>query len=100
MKKKSNEPARTGNSTLVNSLITAFFEIVKHFLTDFENIQKVKKIDKFKEGLQNVEHLIVRLEEKIEQNRKEIEDLKNRLLWGNIIIIVLLLITIYQVVVN
>ena len=98
MKKKSSVPAKNGTNALVSSFVAAFFDIVRHFITDFDNKQKVKKIDKYKEGLQNVEHLIVRLEDKIEINRRDLEDLKNRLLWGNIIIIVLLLIAIYHLI--
>ncbi|MCF7919166.1 MAG: hypothetical protein K9N06_04570 [Candidatus Cloacimonetes bacterium] len=98
MKKNNNVPAKPVNNTMISTIIAAFFDIVRHFITDFDNKQKVKKIDKYKEGLQNIEHLIVRLEDKIEHNRKELEDLKNRLLWGNIIIIVLLLIMLYHLV--
>lgn len=99
MKKKGNVPAKSSN-ILASSFVTAFFDLVRHFITDFDNKQKVKKIDKYKEGMQNIEHLIIRLEDKIENNRREIEDLKNRLLWGNIISIVLLLIIIYHLLMN
>ncbi len=97
MKKKIEVPVRSGNA-LVNGLVSAFFDIVKQFIRDLDNRQKVKKIDRYQEGLQNLEHLIIRLEEKIEQNRRDLEELKNRLLWGNIIIIVLLLINLYHLV--
>lgn len=100
MKKKNSTPVKSSNNVLASSAVTAFFDIIRHFITDFDNKQKVKKIDKYKEGMQNIENLIVRLEDKIENNRREIEDLKNRLLWGNIVTIVLLLIVIYHLLLN
>lgn len=100
MKKKANIQSKSSNNVLASSAVSAFFDLIRHFITDFDNKQKVKKIDKYKEGMQNIEHLIVRLEDKIENNRHEIEDLKNRLLWGNIISIVLLLIIIYHLLIT
>ena len=99
MKKKTEVAAKSGN-VLVTGFVTAFFDIVKHFINDLDNRQKVKKIDKYQEGLQNVEHLIIRLEDKLEQNRRDIEDLKSRLMWGNIIIIILLLTSLYHLLLN
>jgi uncharacterized coiled-coil protein SlyX len=49
--------------------------------------------------MQNLEHLIIRLEEKLENQRRDIEELKNRLMWGNIVIIVLLLISLYHIII-
>ncbi|MCF7912160.1 MAG: hypothetical protein K9M99_06510 [Candidatus Cloacimonetes bacterium] len=95
MKKKNEVAAKNGN-VLVTGFVTAFFDIVKHFINEFDNHQKVRRIDKYQEGLQNMEHLIVRLEDKLEQNRRDIEDLKNRLMWGNIIIVILLLTSLYH----
>lgn len=98
--KKKKEVSTKSSNPLMNGFITAFFDIVKHFISDFDNRQKVKKIDRYQEGMQNLEHLIVRLEDKIEQNRHYIEELKSRILWGNIIIVVLLLINLYHLIVN
>jgi uncharacterized membrane protein (DUF106 family) len=98
MKKNKELPVKNNNA-LVSGFISAFFDIVKHFLSDFENRQKVKKIDRYQEGMQNLEHLIIRLEEKLENQRRDIEELKNRLMWGNIVIIVLLLISLYHIII-
>jgi uncharacterized membrane protein YvbJ len=70
--------------------------MIKHFIKDFENMRKVKKIDNFAEKFSSLEHMLIRLENKIQENRKLIEDLKNRILWGNVIIVVLLLIILYD----
>ncbi|MDY6914786.1 MAG: hypothetical protein SVM86_00510 [Candidatus Cloacimonadota bacterium] len=97
MKKKTEKPKPKSNPIL-NGLVNTFFDIVKHFLKDFENIRKVKKIDKFSEEFFNLEHMLIRLEKKLDDNRHHIEDLKARLLWGNIVIIVLILINIFQLI--
>lgn len=99
MKKTKEVPAKSSN-LLVSGFVSAFFDLVKHFVSDLDNRSKIKKIDRYQEGMQNLEHLIVRLEDKLDQNRREIEDLKNRLMWGNIIIVVLLLINLYHLILH
>ena len=84
------------SSLFLSSIIKLFFDMIKHFIKDFENIRKVKKIDNFADKFSSLEHMLIRLENKIQENRKYIEDLKNRILWGNIIIVVLLLIILYD----
>lgn len=76
-------------------LIKAFFNLVNHFIKDFENVRKVKKIDKFSDDFSTIEHLLIRLEKKLEEQRFQIEDLKTRILWGNIVIIILILLNIF-----
>jgi len=61
-------------------------------------VRKVKKIDKFSEEFSTLEHMLLRLEKKLDDNRHHIDDLKARLLWGNIIIIVLILINIFHLI--
>ena len=95
MKKKTEKPP---SNPMVNGLVNTFFDIVKHFIKDFENVRKVKKIDKFSEEFSTLEHMLLRLEKKLDDNRHHIDDLKARLLWGNIIIIVLILINIFHLI--
>jgi uncharacterized membrane protein (DUF106 family) len=95
MKKKTEKPK---SNPMLSGLINTFFDIVKHFLKDFENMRKVKKIDKFSEEFSTLEHMLLRLEKKMDDNRHHIEDLKARLLWGNVIIIVLILINIFHLI--
>lgn len=94
MKKNNREMQKS--SLFLSSIIKLFFDMIKHFIKDFENIRKVKKIDNFADKFSSLEHMLIRLENKIQENRKYIEDLKNRILWGNIIIVVLLLIILYD----
>ncbi|MCD4796918.1 MAG: hypothetical protein K8R49_07120 [Candidatus Cloacimonetes bacterium] len=94
--KKNKETQKS--SPILSGLINMFFEMIKHFIKDFENIRKVKKIDNFSDKFSNMEHMLLRLEDKIRNNRRYIEDLKNRILWGNIITIILLGIILYQLI--
>ena len=94
MKKNNREMQKS--SPFLTSIIKLFFDMIKHFIKDFENMRKVKKIDHIAEKFSSLEHMLIRLENKIQENRKLIEDLKNRILWGNIIIVVLLLIILYE----
>jgi hypothetical protein len=92
MKNKVDKPR---SNPFISGLIKAFFDLINHFIKDFDNIRKVKKIDKFSEEFSTIEHLLVRLEKKMEEQRFQIEDLKTRILWGNIVIIILILLNIF-----
>ena len=83
------------SSPFLSGLINIFFDMIKHFIKDFENMRKVKKIDTAAEKFSALEHMLIRLEEKINDNWKVVEELKNKLLWGNVINIILLLVIIY-----
>jgi hypothetical protein len=91
---KENSPQ---SSPIITGLINMFFDMIKHFMKDMENIRKINKIDKFAEQFSTLEHIVLKMEAKIEENRRQIEDLKNRLLWGNITIVALIIVTIFLV---
>lgn len=90
--------SKNRNNLFVEGVVSTFFDIVKHFINDFDNSRKVKKIDRYTEQFSTLEHMLVRLEKKLDENRHQIEDLKNRLLWGNIIIIVLILVNLFHLI--
>jgi len=96
MTKKKNQTERPKSNPIITGFINLFFDIMKHFIRDFENMKKVKKIDNWGDKFSNMEHMLIRLEDKIQENRRYLDDLKNRILWGNIVIIVLLLVIIFQ----
>ena len=95
MKKINGKPKP---NPIVTGLINASFDVLKHFIKDFENIRKVKKIDKFSDKFSTLEHLFIRLEKRMDENRRQIENLKNRILWGNIIIIILIIINLFHLI--
>ncbi len=94
--KKNKEKQRS--NLLITGAINMFFDITKHFIKDFENLRKAKKIDRVTDKFSDLKHMLIRLEDKLQENRRQIDDLKNRVLWGNIIIIILLLLNIFNVV--
>lgn len=83
------------SSPFLSGLINIFFDMIKHFIKDFDNMRKVKKIDTAAEKFSALEHMLIRLEERINDNWKIVEELKHKLLWGNVINIALLLAIIY-----
>ena len=86
------------SNPIISILIKAFFNLVNHLIKDFDNIRKIKKIDKFSNEFSTIEHMLVKLEKKLEDNRHHIEDLKTRILWGNIVIIILILLNIFYLI--
>ena len=86
------------SNPIISILIKAFFNMVNHLIKDFDNIRKIKKIDKFSNEFSTIEHMLVKLEKKLEDNRHHIEDLKTRILWGNIVIIILILLNIFYLI--
>ena len=86
------------SNPIISILIKAFFNMLNHLIKDFDNIRKIKKIDKFSNEFSTIEHMLVKLEKKLEDNRHHIEDLKTRILWGNIVIIILILLNIFYLI--
>ncbi len=93
--KKSKPPAATG---WVAQIVSMVFDLIKHVIKDIEMNRNLKKATDVAEQFSTVEHLILKLETKISDNRKALDDLKNRLLWSNIIIIALLVTIVIQVI--
>ncbi|MBN1948527.1 MAG: hypothetical protein JW784_02170 [Candidatus Cloacimonetes bacterium] len=93
-----NLPEARRSNPIISGLIKAVFDIVNHFIRDLDNLRKIKKIDRFSEEFSTLEHLMLRLEKKLEEQRYQIEDLKTRLLWGNIVIIVLILVNFFYLI--
>ncbi len=86
------------NSPVLSGLISMIFDVMKHFLKDFENMRKIRKIDRVGDNFSTLEHLMVRLEDKLETCRKQIDELKNKLIITNIVIIILLFFIIYKLI--
>ena len=94
MKKKNNQ----NSNPIISNFVSLMFDLFKHFIKDFENIKKVKKIDKFDDKILTLEHLIIKLQDRLQENRMLLEDLKNRVFWGNIVIVVLLLLNLFLII--
>ncbi|MCD4817597.1 MAG: hypothetical protein K8S23_02770 [Candidatus Cloacimonetes bacterium] len=96
--KRKNKVAKPRSNPIIIGFINMFFDLIKHFIKDFENLHKVKKIDKFDKQFSTLEHLVLKLEEKMNENRRQLEDLKSRLMWGNLTIIILVIINIFLII--
>ena len=94
-KKKKDSPEK---NPIVTGFINMIFEVFKHFIKDFENFAKAKKVDKFDNKFNTLERMVIDLKTKIQDNYREIDELKNRILWGNIVIVVLLLVNIFMMI--
>ena len=95
MSKKEEMPQ---HKPLIAGAIKILFEVVKHFIHDFEINRTAKKFEKYSEQYQTIENMLIKLENRLNDYRREIEELKNRLLWSNILLIVLLILLIVQMV--
>ncbi len=86
------------SSPILSNLIGMSFDLVKHVIKDFEQARSVKKIDKFNEQFSTIEHLLIKLESKVDKNRKEIHDLKTKLLVSSVISIALSITILLQII--
>jgi predicted ribosome quality control (RQC) complex YloA/Tae2 family protein len=100
MSKHSKQKETPESKPLIAGLVKVLFEVVKHFLNDFEVNRTAKKFEKYGDQFQTIENMLTKLDNKLQDYRREIEELKNRLLWSNILLIILLLILILQIVLN
>lgn len=72
-----------------NRFIPAFiplvFELMRHFRRDVNHNGNIRKVDKTAEKMATMEHMMVRLEKKIQVNRETYEKIANRILiWSAI----------------
>jgi len=58
-----------GYNSFIPAFLTLFFELVRHFKRDTNHNSNIRKADKTAEKLGNLEHLMVRLEKKVQFNR-------------------------------
>ena len=83
-----------GFNKMIPAFIPLAFELVRHFQRD-ANHNNIKKTDKAAEKIATVEHLLVRLEKKVQLNREVYMKIANRItIWLGInsaILIVILL---------
>ena len=96
MSKKEKQMDSKSNF-LTTNIIKIFFDFVKHIIKDFEQSRSVSKIDKFSEEFSNLEHLVIKLDDKLQENRRMIETLKNQLLREHLILFALIVTILIQI---
>lgn len=85
----------------VPSFIPLLFELYRHFSRDHSHDQNIKKLDKTQEKLSTVEHMLVRLEKKIQTNREEIKKMAFRLqvyLIANFAVLLIVILKLFEVI--
>jgi len=68
-------------SRFIPTFIPLFFELMRHLRRDANHNQNIKKSDKTAEKLGTMEHMMVRLEKKVQQNRDYYTRSYNQLRW-------------------
>ncbi len=97
MSKKEKRTVESKSSFLTTNIIKIFFDFIKHILKDFEQTRSVNKIDKFSQEFSNLEHLVIKLDDKLQENRRMIESLKTQLLWEHLILFALIVTILIQI---
>lgn len=64
---------------MIPTFIPLAFELLRHFKRDTSHNNNIKKYDKTQEKLATVEHLIVRLEKKVQQSKDSTQAISTRL---------------------
>ena len=80
------------------TFIPLVFELVRHFKRDTNHNQNIRKNDKTTEKLATVEHLMVRLEKKVQLNRDVyVQNFKQLRLWLalNSVILIAILVKVF-----
>ncbi len=93
--------ADKGLKRFIPSFIPLVFELIQHFNRNKAHDQNIKKLDKTQEKLSTVEHMLVRLEKKIQTNRDEIQKLTIRIhiyLVANFIVLVAVLLKVFELI--
>ena len=71
------------------NLITLLMTFVKTFMVHAKHDYKIKTFDKTKEKIDTIEHLIVKLEKKINESRNELEALRQQIMFSRLINLIL-----------
>ena len=75
-------------------LIPLITTLAKTFMMNTKHDYKIKTFDKTKEKINTIEHLIVKLEKKVNETRNEIDDLRQQILFSRLMNLVLFLVVI------
>ncbi len=85
----------------IPSFLPLAFELFQHFNRNKAHDANIKKLDKTQEKLATVEHMMVRLEKKIQTNRNEIQKLAVRVqifLIANLVVLISVLLKVFEII--
>jgi hypothetical protein len=78
------------------SFLILVFQLMSQWKRNFSHNNNIRKIDKTAEQLGTIEHMLVRLEKKIQYNRDLVDKLKFQLIFSMAINLVLLLLVLLK----
>ncbi|MDI3503726.1 MAG: hypothetical protein PWP64_662 [Candidatus Cloacimonadota bacterium] len=90
--------AVSGFKRFIPTFVPFAFELMRHFIRDFNHNGNIRKNDKSGEKLATLEHMLVRLERNIQHNRESSEKIAVRVycwLFINSIMLVAILIKLF-----
>ena len=86
---------------LTPAFIPLAFELMRHFRRNSNHDNNIRKTDKTAEKIATVEHLLVRLEKKVQQNREVYRSAASRIyLWlaANSALLIVILLKVFEVI--
>ena len=78
-------------------LIPLFTTFAKTFIVNAKHGYKIKNFDKTREKIDTIEHLIVKLDKKINDNTNEIENIRQQIMISRLINIILGILIIFLI---
>ncbi|MBM4399334.1 MAG: hypothetical protein FJ041_03255 [Candidatus Cloacimonetes bacterium] len=90
--------AEKGFKRFLPSFITLAFELYEHWRRDAKQSNNIKKLDKTNDKLSTIEHMLVRLEKKIQTNRDLVDRLRFLLLFSwliNVLLVIIILLKVF-----
>jgi len=72
--------ADTGFKRFIPAYIPLVFELIRHFRRDLSHNGNIRKTDNTTEKMATMEHMLVRLEKKIQVNRETYEKIAGRVI--------------------
>jgi transcriptional regulator of heat shock response len=93
--------ADKGFKRFLPSFITIAFELMEHWKRDSAHNNNIKKLDKTNEQLGTIEHMLVRLEKKIQTNRELVDRLKTMLfvsMAANMLLLIVIFLKVFCVI--
>lgn len=65
----------------IPTFIPLLFEVIRHFRRDSAHDRNIKKFDKSREQLSTIEHLLVKLEKNVKNQRENTRLFQIKLMW-------------------
>lgn len=97
---KKKQPPFPRENPMTTRMVGMGLDFLKHVLKDFEQARSAKKIDKFAEHFSTLEHLVLKIENRVEENRRELEKLRANLVWIFVMNFIVLIAIVFQLLVH